>query len=89
MADPNIRIKRSAVPGKRPTVQQLPSGEIALNTHDGELFLRRERSGIGTDIVRVSAGTTVTNIIYVTTDGDDNNTGRKLGDAKASIKELL
>ena len=89
MADPNIRIKRSAVPGKRPTVQQLPSGEIALNTHDGELFLRRERSGIGTDIVRVSAGTTVTNIIYVTKDGDDNNTGRKIGDAKASIKAAV
>lgn len=89
MADPNIRIKRSAVPGKKPTVQQLPSGEIALNTHDGELFLRRERSGIGTDIVRVSAGTTVTNIIYVTTDGDDNNTGKKLGDAKASIKAAV
>lgn len=86
MADPNIRIKRSAVPGKRPTVEQLPSGEIALNTHDGELFIRRERSGIGTDIVRVAAGTTVQNILYVTNDGNDSNTGKKMGDAKATIK---
>lgn len=86
MADPNIRIKRSAVPGKRPTVEQLSSGEIALNTHDGELFIRRERSGIGTDIVRVAAGTTVQNILYVTNDGNDSNTGKKMGDAKATIK---
>lgn len=94
MADPNIRFRRSAVPGKRPTIEQLPSGELAINTHDGELYLRRERTGISTvglttDIVRVSAGTTVTNIIYVTTDGDDTNTGKKLGDAKASIKSAV
>ncbi len=86
MADPNIRIKRSAVPGKRPTVGQLPSGELALNTYDAELFARRERAGIGTDIVRIGAGTTVTNILYVTKDGSDTNTGKKLGDAKATIK---
>ena len=30
-------------------------------------------------------GVTVTNILYVTADGNDNNSGRKLGDAKASI----
>jgi hypothetical protein len=86
MAAPIIRIKRSSVPGKRPSVEQLPSGELALNTYDAELFVRRERSGIGTDVVRVSAGTTVTNILYVTKDGNDTNTGKKLGDAKATIK---
>jgi hypothetical protein len=32
-----------------------------------------------------NAGTTVTNILYVTKDGSDTNTGRKLGDAKATI----
>ena len=89
MADPNIRIRRSAVPGKKPTVEQLSSGEIALNTHDGEIFIRRERSGISTDIVRVGSGTTVTNILYVTEDGDDTNTGKKLGDAKATIKAAV
>jgi hypothetical protein len=89
MADPNIRIKRSSVPGKRPTIEQLSSGELALNTHDGEIFIRRERIGVGTDIVRVSAGTTVTNIIYVTKDGNDSNTGKKLGDAKATIKNAV
>jgi hypothetical protein len=89
MADPNIRIKRSAVPGKVPTTGQLPLGELALNIHDAELFARRERAGIGTDIVRLGAGATVTNILYVTQDGSDTNTGKKLGDAKRTIGAAL
>lgn len=80
-----IRIKRSAVPGKRPTVDQLLSAELAYNTYDGELTAKRERPGIGTDIIRIGAGATVTNVIYVTKDGSDTNTGLKLGDAKATI----
>ncbi len=80
-----IRIKRSAVPGKRPTVDQLLSAELAYNTYDGELTAKRERPGIGTDIIRIGAGATVTNVIYVTRDGNDTNTGLKLGDAKGTI----
>ena len=60
-------------------------GELGLNTYDAELFVRRERAGLGTDIVPIGTGVTVTNILYVTADGNDNNSGRKLGDAKASI----
>jgi hypothetical protein len=84
-----IRIRRSAVPGKRPTINQLLSGELAYNTYDGELTARRDRPGIGTDIIRIGAGTTVTNILYVTQDGNDNNTGKKLGDAKATIRGAI
>ena len=87
MATP-IRIKRSAVPGKRPQVTDLQVGELALNTYDAELVTLRDRfsqTGIATEVVRVGAGATVTNIIYVTNDGNDNNTGLKLGDAKGSI----
>lgn len=84
-----IRIRRSAIPGKKPTTGQLLSAELAYNTYDAELYAKRERSGIGTDIVRIGAGATVTNILYVTKDGDDGNTGRKLGDAKATIGAAL
>jgi hypothetical protein len=84
-----IRIRRSAVPGKRPTINQLLSGELAYNTYDGELTARRDRPGIGTDIVRIGAGATVTNVLYVTTDGNDNNTGEKLGDAKRTIRGAI
>jgi hypothetical protein len=87
MATP-IRIKRSAVPGKRPTVEQLLGAELAYNTYDSELYALRDRfsqTGIATEVVRVGAGATVTNILYVTADGNDDNTGKKLGDAKATI----
>ena len=87
MATP-IRIKRSAVPGKRPQVTDLQVGELALNTYDAELVTLRDRfsqTGIATEVVRLGAGATVTNVIYVTKDGKDNNTGEKLGDAKATI----
>ena len=88
MATP-IRIKRSAVPGKRPQVTDLQVGELALNTYDAELVTLRDRfsaTGIATEVVRVGAGVTVTSVLYVTKDGNDNNTGKKLGDAKATIK---
>ena len=84
-----IRIRRSAVPGKRPTIENLLSGELAYNTYDGELTARRDRTGIGTDIIRIGAGATVANVLYVTADGNDTNTGRKLGDAKATIGAAL
>ena len=91
MATP-IRIKRSAVPGKRPQVTDLQVGELALNTYDAELVTLRDRfvqTGIATEVVRLGAGVTVSNIIYVTKDGNDNNTGLKLGDAKATIKSAV
>ena len=84
MATP-FRIKRSAVPGKVPEVTDLQLGELALNTFDADVFTLRSRPGIGTDVVRVGSGVTVTNILYVTKDGKDTNTGKKLGDAKATI----
>jgi hypothetical protein len=47
MAAPIIKLKRSAVAGKRPTLANLPLGEIALNTYDGKLFVRQDTSGVG------------------------------------------
>jgi len=85
MTNPNIRIKRTSVPGRKPTIEQLSVGELGLNFYDADLFIRRERAGIGTDIVSIGAGATVSNVLYVTADGSDTNTGQKLGDAKATI----
>lgn len=36
-----IRMKRSAVAGKVPAIAQLDLGELAINTRDGKLFLKR------------------------------------------------
>ena len=46
MATP-IRIKRSAVSGKRPTLEQLGKGELALNIYNGHLFAERDTGGVG------------------------------------------
>jgi hypothetical protein len=45
MASPKIRIKRTAVPGKFPTVEQLDLGELAINTFEGKLFLKQNQNG--------------------------------------------
>jgi hypothetical protein len=89
MTSPKIRFKRSSVPNRKPSASDLPLGEIAINTFDGEVYIARQRAGIGTDIVRVGAGATVINVLYVTQDGNDNNTGKKLGDAKRTIKAAV
>ena len=42
-----FRIKRSAIPGKKPVVADLQLGELALNTYDGYLFSQRDTGGVG------------------------------------------
>lgn len=49
-----IKIKQSAVPGKAPTTAQLELGELAINTVDGKLFLKKNVSG-AESIVDVTA----------------------------------
>ncbi len=41
-----IRHKRSAVAGKKPTISQLETGELAINTADGKVFLLRDDNTI-------------------------------------------
>jgi hypothetical protein len=60
-----VKMKRSAVAGKVPTTAQLELGELAVNTYDGRLFLKRDD---GTEAVveivnsgrLISAGTGLT-----------------------------
>ena len=68
MADPKIRLKRSSVQGKIPTSDQLPLGEIALNTYDGYLYASKN-VGIGTTVIainpfRVGTGTDTYNAYF-------------------------
>lgn len=49
-----IKIKRSAVAGKVPVDSDLDLGELAINTYDGKLFLKKSVSGTNT-IVDVTA----------------------------------
>ena len=79
----NIKFKRSSVAGKKPTAGQLPVGELAINTADGIVYTQRDDGSV---VPVAGAGSSVTNVIFVSTDGDDNNDGLRLGSAKATIK---
>jgi len=57
MAEPNIRIKRSSVPGKRPGLSQIEMGELALNMNDGRLFARKYNVGIGSTVTLLNPWT--------------------------------
>jgi hypothetical protein len=46
----NIKLRRSSVRGRIPTIDQLQLGEIALNTYDGRLFLKQDINGTETII---------------------------------------
>jgi Chaperone of endosialidase/Head domain of trimeric autotransporter adhesin len=49
-----LKVRRSATPGATPTTTQLSLGEIAVNTWDGKVFIKRDN---GTEsIVEVGAG---------------------------------
>jgi len=42
----DIKLRRSAVPGRVPLVDQLNLGELAINTADGKLYLKRAYDGV-------------------------------------------
>lgn len=52
-----VKIKRSSVQGKAPTVSDLQAGELALNTRDGKLF-----SSDGSSVFEVGANTSTLNV---------------------------
>jgi len=53
-----IILKRSATPGKVPTTAQLALGEIAINTYDGLIFIKKDN---GTPSIAQIGGVTSVN----------------------------
>ena len=56
MASPKIKFKRSSVASKSPSLANIELGEIAMNTFDGDLYVRQDQSSVGvaTTVVRVN-----------------------------------
>lgn len=52
---PRIRLRRSATPGDVPDTSQIFSGELAVNSYDGKLFLNKIQ-GSNQEIVEIGAG---------------------------------
>ena len=86
--NPIVRLKRSNVPGKKPQLSDLQLGELAVNFYDGKVFFKQDQGavGVGTRIVEVGVGSSVGKTIFVTKNGNDNNTGLNEIDSKLSIK---
>ena len=87
MATP-IRIRRSAVPAKKPLNNDLLFAELGLNTFDGRVFLKQDQGklGISTRVIEVGAGSVLGKTIFVTATGNDENSGLNEIDSKATIK---
>jgi hypothetical protein len=77
MANPTIKVKRSAVSGKIPTVTQLDLGELAINTFDGKIYTERDRSsvGIGTTVIVINPWTVGTGTNTYNTFFTEGNVG--------------
>lgn len=55
-----VKLKRSATPSNVPTTAQLDLGEVAINTYDGKMFIKKDD---GTEaVVEVGAGGSTTGI---------------------------
>lgn len=68
----SIKVKRSATPSAAPTTANLELGELAINTYDGKLFIKKDNGTAS--IVEVGAGGgggggTVTSVSVVTANG--------------------
>lgn len=74
----NIKLKRSAVQGKVPTTADLELGELAINTYDGKLYLKKDDGTEG--IVDVTGGgATIPSLDAVTTVGSDTTNSITVG----------
>lgn len=49
-----IELKRSAVPGKVPSVNQLDLGELAINTYDGKVYLKQD-TGVTQSVIELAS----------------------------------
>ena len=89
-SDNKIRVKRSSIPGKNPNITDLDLGEIAINTHDGQMFIKKDQNG-NESVVTVGEGSESTNrVYYVATTGNDSlNSGKSVGAAFATLSRAV
>jgi hypothetical protein len=85
----NIKFKRSAVPGRVPTVADLALGEIAVNTYDGKLFLKQNKNDSTESIIQFFGKVAIQNAVFVQKSGDDSNDGTSWDTAYSTIEQAL
>lgn len=88
MSDTTIKLKRSAVKDRIPTTEQLTLGEVAINTHDGKMFFKRDKGG-ELSIMELGGTTVAENVFYVSKSGDDSEAGTTLDRAFLTLDKAL
>ena len=88
MSASTIKLRRSSVAGNKPTIDQLAMGEVAINTHDGKMFFKRDKNG-ELSIVELGGTAIAENVFYVSKSGDDENDGTSLDRAFLTIDKAL
>ena len=83
-----IKLRRSAVADSVPTTAQLELGEVAINTHDGKMFFKRDADG-SVSIVELGLKDQADNVLYVSKNGSDDNNGETIAEAFATIDAAL
>ena len=57
----SIKVKRSAVPSAAPTTANLALGELAINTYDGKLFIKKDNGTASIVEVGANSGAALSN----------------------------
>lgn len=83
-----IKFKRSPVPGKPPTILDIDLGELAINTYDGKLFLKKNVESVES-IVEVGGDFPIENVIFVQKNGNDSNSGETWNSAYLTVERAL
>lgn len=78
---------RSSIPDRAPLLSEIDLGEIAINTHDGKAFIKRDKDG---ELAIVQIGDdTVKNVYYVSKSGEFGNSGTSLGDSFKTLDSAV
>jgi len=88
MADrKKILLPRSDIPGRAPTLNEIDFGEIAINTHDGKAYIKKNKNG---EVSITSIGAEdVDNVYYVSKSGEYGNDGKSLMNAFKTLDSAV
>ena len=59
-----LKLRRSAIPNAKPTISQIEFGEVAMNTYDGKMFMRKS-SSFGDEVVEVGASSVAVDVTKI------------------------
>ena len=87
MSTTKLLNRRTNVPGQVPGITDIDLGEVAINTHQGKMYIKRDKFGV-VDVVQVGEDA-VENVFYVSKSGEFGNSGTSLGDSFKTLDSAV